>query len=77
MGGNPSLRAALHAQDCYLEQVQAEADPGASEDVLELSNGVDHVLHTTLSTWYAETCLLGMLRKENFRLCLPPRQPNC
>ena len=44
-----ALASTLPAHHGYLGQVQAEADPGAREDVLELINGVDHVLHTVLT----------------------------
>ena len=43
-----ALAGTLAAHHGDLGEVEAEADPGAGQDVLELVDGVDHVLHTTV-----------------------------
>ena len=55
-----ALAGTLAAHHGDLGQVEAEADPGAGQDVLQLVDGVDHVLHPTVLS-HGEDKLSGIL----------------
>ena len=54
-----ALPGTLAAHHGYLGQVQPETEPGGGEDVLELVDGVDHVLHTTVLSHGRDKLLSG------------------